>query len=222
MSAPTPPPGWYPDPAGIPRQRYWDGTQWAPVPEPPKHAGNSSGVKALLLVGAIAVVAVLAIVGSGDDNKAANSSAGGGASTAAGAAPKNSAPAPAGSSVRDGKFEFRVLGTRRAPVAGDPSNQFMTVPAQGEFVIVTLSVSNIGAEPQSFFGQNQKLIDFAGREYAPNSSADMWTNGGTGEINPGNAIQAELAFDVPPGTRVASLQLHDSMLSGGARLGVAG
>jgi len=35
MTAP-PPPGWYPDPSGAPRQRYFDGREWAPVPPPPR------------------------------------------------------------------------------------------------------------------------------------------------------------------------------------------
>jgi hypothetical protein len=50
-----------------------------------------------------------------------------------------SAPAPAGSTVRDGKFEFRVLDVTRTPTAGDPSNPYEIVKAQGEFVILTLS-----------------------------------------------------------------------------------
>lgn len=219
MSAPTPPPGWYPDPSGIPRQRYWDGSQWAPVPDPPKHVGNSNGIKALVVVGAIGAVGLLSVVGNSDDEPTTSTSSNISANSAAAA---SATAAPAGSSVRDGKFEFRVLDTRRAAVAGDPSNQFMTVPAQGEFIIVTLSITNIGAEPQSFFGQNQKLIDTVGREYAPNASADMWTNSGTGDINPGNAIRVELAFDVPPGTQGRELELHDSMLSGGASVGLSG
>lgn len=31
-------PGWYPDPQG--RQRYWDGTQWLSLPEPPGQASD--------------------------------------------------------------------------------------------------------------------------------------------------------------------------------------
>jgi hypothetical protein len=34
-NAPAPPPGWYPDPSGIPRQVYWDGQNWH-IPPPPK------------------------------------------------------------------------------------------------------------------------------------------------------------------------------------------
>jgi hypothetical protein len=108
----------------------------------------------------------------------------------------------------------------RAAQAGDLSNQFMIEDAQGEFIILTLSVQNIGDEPQSYFGANQKLVDSSGREYSANSTADMWMNSGntTGDINPGNQIQVRAAFDVPPGTVPAELEVHDSMFSGGARV----
>lgn len=36
MTAPLPPPGWYPDPSGAPRQRYWDGCDWADAIVPVK------------------------------------------------------------------------------------------------------------------------------------------------------------------------------------------
>jgi hypothetical protein len=120
--------------------------------------------------------------------------------------------------VRDGKFEFQVLGMTRAAQAGDLSNQFEIIDAQGEFIIVTMSVKNIGDEARSFSGTNQKLIDSAGREYSANSGADMWMNKGTGEINPGNQIQVTAAFDVPPGTVPVELEAHDSMFSGGTKV----
>ena len=127
--------------------------------------------------------------------------------------------APAGSAVRDGKFEFRVLSIERAKSVSDPTgNPYMTTTAQGEFIVITMSVTNIGNEAQNYFGQNQKVIDANGREYDANSAAGMWMNTGLsimGDINPGNAIQVKIAFDVPPGTQATELELHDSMFSGG-------
>jgi hypothetical protein len=125
----------------------------------------------------------------------------------------------AGSAVRDGKFEFQVLNITHASQAGDPGgNPYEQAKAQGEFIIVTLSVKNIGGEPQSYFGDNQKLIDSSGRQYSATSDADMFmnSNNGTGDINPGNSIQVSVAIDVPPGTVPSKLQLHDSAFSGGA------
>ena len=77
-----------------------------------------------------------------------------------------------------------------------------------------MSVTNIGDEAQSYFGGNQKLVDTSGREYQANSEADMWANKGTGDINPGNSIQVQAAFDVPPGTQPRRV--------GGSRLDVLG
>ena len=31
LPAPLPPVGWYPDPSGIDRRRYWDGRNWGPL-----------------------------------------------------------------------------------------------------------------------------------------------------------------------------------------------
>jgi Domain of unknown function (DUF4352) len=130
--------------------------------------------------------------------------------------------APAGSAVRDGKFEFRVVSIERAKTVGDPTgNPYMKVTAQGEFVVVTISVKNIGDQSQSYFGLNQKLIDASGRQYAADTTADMWMNTGNnplGAINPGNWIQVRIAFDVAPGTQVGEMELHDSMFSGGANV----
>ena len=80
--------------------------------------------------------------------------------------------------------------------------------------ISNLGVTNIGNEAQSYFGTNQKLVDTSGREYEANSTADMWANKGTGDINPGNSIQVQVAFDVPPG--------HTARRARGSRLCVLG
>jgi hypothetical protein len=42
ITAPLPPPGWYPDPGGANTQRYFDGTKWGPLLPPsvqPKRPG---------------------------------------------------------------------------------------------------------------------------------------------------------------------------------------
>ena len=226
MSASTPP-GWYADPSGPGRQRYWDGRGWAaPVGATTTVSKGSMGGKVALLFGA--VLAFLLLVGSctgwADETSSSSSSTSSTRSSAAAvrpAAPATATAALAGSAVRDGKFEFRVLGMSRATEAGDLSNPYMIAKAQGEFIILTLSVTNIGNRPQSYFGSNQKLIDTAGREYGADSEAGLWMNESDGvmsEINPGNSVQVRVAFDVPPGTEPAVLEVHDSMFSGGAEV----
>jgi hypothetical protein len=97
----------------------------------------------------------------------------------------------------------------------------MRVKAQGVFIILTVAVQNIGNEPQSYFGQNQKLIDTAGNKYSTTTTADMYANSAMGDVNPGNTIQVLMSFDVPDGTVASELEVHDSLLSGGSRVAIA-
>jgi hypothetical protein len=172
-----------------------------------------------VLVKSVVVLAATAALVSGcvmPSSSTGSSSSGSGSSSGG-----SKSVAPAGSAVRDGKFEFQVLNVTRATTAGNPSNEYEIAKAQGEFVILTLSVRNIGNEPQSYSGDNQKLIDQSGRQYGESSEADMWMNSDvTGDINPGNSIQAKAAFDVPPGTVPAHVELHDSAFSGGASVAI--
>jgi hypothetical protein len=123
-----PPPGWYPDPSGIPRQAYWDGQQWlnAGTPSSPR----KTNWKAVALVGGgiVALVVIFTILGNLSDATGI------------------------GQEVRDGKFAFTVTDASSENVSGLPS-------ARGQWVVVKMNVKNTGTEPQSFFVQNQKLID---------------------------------------------------------------
>ncbi|AMO59890.1 Mpr protein [Mycolicibacterium phlei] len=212
------PPGWYPDPSGSGRQMYWDGQGWA-APQAPTAVKKGPAKGAAWVAVAVVLLILLGIgkCGSSDESSSSSPTSTSSRTAAAAATPT---VAPPGSAVRDGKFEFRVLGMERAAQAGDPSNPYMIAKPQGEFIILTLSVRNIGDRPQSYFGSNQTLIDTAGREYGADTEADMWMNddGIMADINPGNAIQVRVAFDVPPGTQPAELEVHDSMFSGGAKV----
>ncbi len=236
---PAPQPGWYPDPSGAPRQRYFDGRAWtehysAPTQQlagPPPRKKNRTPLIVGSVVALVVAIAILGSMGGGDKTPSSTSVEQDSAASAApfipstAAAPSTPTAAPVGSAVRDGKFEFQVLDIATSKTVSDPTgNPYMTATAQGTFVVITLSVKNIGNEPQNYFGQNQKVIDSSGREYSPNSEADMYMNTDVaplGDINPGNSIQVKVPFDVPPGTNLTELELHDSMFSGGVSIKLA-
>jgi Domain of unknown function (DUF4352)/Protein of unknown function (DUF2510) len=216
-------PGWYPDPDGAHSQRYFDGQKWtdsrAPAAPPPPKKSKTWLWVLLAIFGVILLffIGCSVLVGTAVHDAATHSTTSS-SSSSSGAASPNESVAPAGSAVRDGKFEFQVVSTTVAKSVSDPTgNPYMTATAQGEFIIVTLSVHNIGDQPANYFGQNQKLIDTAGRQFGISSDADLYMNSGDnimGDINPGNGIQVKVAFDVPVGTAPAKLELHDSMFSG--------
>ncbi|MBB5915053.1 hypothetical protein BJY24_003920 [Nocardia transvalensis] len=127
---------------------------------------------------------------------------------------------PAGSEVRDGKFGFVVTGVE-GPVESVGDNEYLKKDAQGEYVLVHVDVSNTGDKPQTYFRDNQKLVDAQGRVYTNDSAAELNLNKGlVTDVNPGNKISVVLAYDVPPGTVPAAVEFHDSAFSGGVRVAI--
>jgi len=225
-------PGWYPDPSDPSRQRYFDGKAWtenyapfgAPTPgirQPAKPGKQQWNWKWIAGVGAAAVV-LIAIASGGTDsdkkatvaesNTAATLSSPRSTTTAKLSKPAGPVVAPAGSSVRDGKFEFQVLGMERS---ASKTLIFSQEQAKGEFLTVKLRVTNIGDEARTYWADNQKLI-VNGNTYEPSStiSDDSWRQ----EINPGLSIDTDVTFDIPPSAVPEQIVLHDSAFSGGAHL----
>jgi hypothetical protein len=124
-----------------------------------------------------------------------------------------------GTPVRDGQFEFVVLGveTGVASVGGEFGET-----AQGEYTLVEMTVTNIGDEPQMFTDSDQTGFDSQGRELNADTSAGIWANedarGFLEDINPGNSVTVKVVYDLPAGEQLTSVMLHDSMFSGGVEV----
>jgi Domain of unknown function (DUF4352) len=180
----------------------------------------------------LALVVLFAIgkaASGGSGTSAAPSATTPAAAAPAAAAPKAAAPKAAalpgiGAKVRDGKFEFVVTGVEH-PGKSFQSQFGTTETAQGEFVIVRINVTNIGDAAQMIDSSSQQLFNVKGQKFAP-SSAIMSLKGADKifitNINPGNSVTgAPLLFDVAPGTKIASIELHDSPFSGGVKVKLA-
>jgi len=122
-----------------------------------------------------------------------------------------------GDKVRDGKFMFTVTKVETG-VRQIGSNAF-GVKAQGQFVLVHMSVKNIGDEAQTLFGDNQKLF-IGGKEYSADTEAGIYLDDSKSfieEINPGNKLTGVVVFDVPKSAKkFDKIEVHDSVFSGGA------
>lgn len=234
----TPPPGAYPQqgamPPGQPPAPF---QQQPPAPEPKRRSWFArhkilTGLGALVVVGIVAGIAG----GGGDDDTAAPAASAPAAEGAEAAAtdaaaepaepaePATEAPAEApaetvpgiGTAVRDGKFEFTVTDVE----AGVPTigSDMLGDTAQGQFVLVSVTVTNIGDAAQSFFGDNATLVDDQGREHSADSTAAIYLENSESfytEINPGNGVDAVVVFDIPADAVPTAIELHDSMFSGG-------
>lgn len=135
-------------------------------------------------------------------------------STSAGATPVTGTP------VRDGSLEFTVLDSVRSSTAGEAGNPALSVSAKGVYVIVALSIRNVGARPVTFLDRDQTLVDDAGTTFAPSMAADIYANRRvrTTRIEPGGELEVHIAFDVPADASPASLILREPGSSAGVEV----
>lgn len=126
-----------------------------------------------------------------------------------------------GEPVRDGQFEFTVsqIEANVAQVGGE----YFGKAAQGQFVLVHVKIENIGDQAQTFFGENVTAFDAQGREFSSDVEAAIYleeSNSFINEINPGNAADGIVVFDIPKDATITALELHDSTFSGGVTVTV--
>lgn len=80
--------------------------------------------------------------------------------------------------------------------------------AQGEYVVVTVTVSNNSGEEINVSGDDFSLIGADGTEYGV--SSDLPITDDTPliyeTVNPGNSVTGYILFDVPEGTEIGSMQ----------------
>ena len=125
--------------------------------------------------------------------------------------------------VRDGKFEFVVESVQ--PGVASVGDEFLNQTAQGAFTLVTLKVTNIGDQPQTFFDSNVRGFDSQGRELSADTTAGLYANpsgeGFINDINPGNSVTAVVVFDLPAGETLTKLRVQDAAFSGGATINLS-
>ncbi|ETK36593.1 hypothetical protein MPTA5024_07930 [Microbispora sp. ATCC PTA-5024] len=122
-----------------------------------------------------------------------------------------------GDVVKDGKFAFKVTKVEKG--LSQVGEGFTVSKAQGQYVLIHLTVKNIGDEAQMFTDSAQKLIDIKGRQFDADSGAAALglsgSNAFLNNINPGNSVKGILLFDVPKNLTLKAVELHDSVFSGG-------
>ena len=186
-------------------------------------------------IAAVAAVAVFATMGegssSGDSDSGSEESTSQEESDSGDEAEEEEAPEEEvvsefgiGDPARDGKFEFVVSGVECG--VDQVGDEFLNEEAQGQFCLVTMSVTNIGDEAQLFDAGSQKGLTDTGATVDANSSASLYANEDGGsfleDINPGNTISDVIVvYDIAPDQTLEAVELHDSFLSDGVIVSVA-
>lgn len=121
-----------------------------------------------------------------------------------------------GEVAADGKFEFIVTEVETG--VEQVGSEFLNSTPQGQYVLVHLEVTNVGDQAQYLSDSDQYLFDTEGRKHSADTSAGIYIDDNKmflNEINPGNTLGGILVFDIPGDAIPASVELHDSMFSGG-------
>jgi hypothetical protein len=134
--------------------------------------------------------------------------------TAADVAKADMPAAVLGEEVRDGDFSITVTGVQRADTVSSPEHPDVEKVAQGEFVLVQLTVTNVGAEPQTYAVSFNTLSDGATR-YQSDDEAWLYLGNLPPTLNPGDSVDTVVVFDVPRGTEVRSIELHNGPAASG-------
>ncbi|WP_067860541.1 protein kinase domain-containing protein [Nocardia shimofusensis] len=167
----------------------------------------------ILVAPCVFAVGCLAVLASSSSDGSSEQKTPPPAATVEEPAPGRAGVAPAGTSVRDGKFEFAVAGLDSGERVGFQN-------ANGSFLIVTLAVLNHSDETKWFLPFGQKLILDDGAIVEHDATATAWQAvqhrlGHSFELPPGASGTAVLVFDVPDTASAAHLELHDFVLSEG-------
>jgi len=171
-------------------------------PQPRK---KSHGCLYTFLGGVGAVIILIVVI-------VAIAASGGSSDTGGGSDPAKTAKV--GQAAKDGKFTFKVTKVRKGlSTYGD--NKITQQHAQGQYVIINITVKNHGNEAQLFDATNQYLYDGNGRKYSAETGAMIENDVFLNQINPGNTVKGKIAFDMPKNRTPAKLELHDSAFSDG-------
>jgi hypothetical protein len=123
---------------------------------------------------------------------------------------------PSAAAVTDGNFSFQVTDVETAPsVKSQDTSGEKT--AQGQYLIVHMTVTNTGAMSATFLGTLQKL-SAGGTTYSIDDDATGYLHGAVADTNPGDSNEVAVAFDVPLGTKPDSIQLHGDPTSPGVQV----
>ena len=234
----TTPAGWYPDPEGSGGQRFWNGDAWTDhrAPGAPPVVGaagtTSRGPDKRVLIGlAAAAVVVLIVVGVvavvltmkndvGDITITRPAEASSATPSETGdEGPTEPQAAGTGDEVRDGDFAFVVNGVRTTDVVADPEFPELNATADGEYVIVDLTVTNVSAEPQTFFASFTTLSDGI-TDFEVDEDAWLYVGDVSTDLGPGETIQTAVVYDVPKGTDIEAIWLRGGPLSDGVAVGL--
>ena len=115
---------------------------------------------------------------------------------------------PLHSSVHSGNFDYVIHRIEATDVIADPEFPDDNVTADGRFVAVKLTVTNVSSGKQTFNSQFNTVSDGT-TEYRADDTAWHYVGEAVKDVDPGRSIDAAIVFDVPRGVELQSIVLRE-------------
>lgn len=122
-----------------------------------------------------------------------------------------------GTSVKSGNLQFTVTKVVRGQK--QVGEDFMAQKAQGSYTLVHVTVRNVGSDSETLIDSDQKIKDADNKTYSPDSGAeiamdnnDVWL----AQINPGNAVDGVLVYDMPVGVKATAIDFSGGLFKDSA------
>lgn len=176
-------------------------------------------MKKKLIIGGIVVVAIIAIAGASSGNKATVTTGGAGNPAPVTA---TSAPAKVGDKVTSGNWSYMVTKVEKVKTLtwSDFGNK---ADALGTWVVVSMTLQNVGKQNHPINTFDFQLVDSAGTKYDTSSKIEVFSFvryvklTALGEqFPPGIDVKTALVFDVNPnatGLKVVLKQANDMAIA---------
>lgn len=156
-----------------------------------------------IVLAVIVVIGVFASMGGSDDSKEATSKS---TTTSKATTTDSSSKASSeeteatysvGQTFTVGDVEYTVNSVSTSQTVGD---EFINKTAQGTYLLLNITVKNNGDDALSV--SNDYFTLYKGKtKYTSDSTASLYASDNTGffleEVNPGNALTSNVAFDIP-------------------------
>jgi hypothetical protein len=204
-----------------------------PAPEPKRKKSIFARWWFWVLVAIALIVVLVAVSGGGDDTASPSSNGTTGATSASApatqsaqaAAPKSPAApaaAPLGTTAKAADFEITVTQVEKGvPQVGDVvGGTLLGEKAQGQFVLVHVTVKNVSNDPSYFMDSDLPMYDDQNRKFSADDSASLYIDNNStlfNEINPGNTLQGVVVYDIPTDASPTHLEYTGSLFGSGTQ-----
>jgi hypothetical protein len=121
--------------------------------------------------------------------------------------------APVGA-ARSGNFAYVVHRVEVTDVLANPEFPERNVTAEGRFVVVKMTVTNVTGARQTFHSSFNTVSD-GSTEYRVDEATWPFVGEAAKDVAPGASTDVAIVFDVPKGAELRSIVLRDGPLSEG-------